>query len=402
MEKETEKIAYISESDQTDGEVMAKSSKADEKTTATASNGIAGATRPHVAGAAAKTDGGEAGAAESAASGGGSGVRDAAVADAAAGPTADTVPDGGLVAWLQVAYYETELLADRSSSDISWIGSTQSALLFVVGVFAGPLYDAGYFRHLLIAGLSLIVLGQFMTSLCTAYWQVMLAQGVAMGIGMGMTFLPSAAILSQYFLRHRALALGLSSVGSPVAGGVFAFLTLYVTFFYITLFATSRRVASDRFAPYLVTLLNAGSIPGRIIPNALADRYGSMNLMIACSSACAVLAFGWLGIRDLGGAVAYALLYGVFSGGVVSLMPSVIVGLSPDMGRVGARMGMGFLVMGIAILVGTPIAGAILGSEENPEWLGTRLYSAFGLLVATALFCTSRILVFRRKGGCRA
>ncbi|KAL2142700.1 hypothetical protein VTI28DRAFT_788 [Corynascus sepedonium] len=475
MGQDTEKIAYISESDQTDGEPTVHSPAndlADEKTAATPDETISSAIHA-VAPAGTKPE------------------ERAAETGATPASPADSVPDGGLMAWLQVvgsaailvntwgmintfgvfqAYYEAELLRTHSSSDISWIGSTQSALLFLVGVVAGPLYDAGYFRHLLIVGLFLIVLGQFMTSLCTAYWQVMLAQGIAMGIGMGLTFLPSAAILGQYFSRHRALALGLSSVGSPIAGsvfpilfsrlqprvgfgwatraiafillgvsvipiacmrtrvppaarrrslidrsalrdapyllfvvgGVFAFLTLYVTFFYITLFATSRHVASDSFAPYLVTLLNAGSILGRIIPNALADRYGSMNLITVCIFVSAVLVFGWLGIRDLGGAVVYALLYGAFSGGVVSLTPSVIVGLSPDMGRVGARMGMSFVVMGIAILVGTPIAGAILGSEEHPQWLGTQLYSAFGLLLATACFCVSRFLLYRRKRNWKA
>ncbi|KAJ4297310.1 hypothetical protein N0V88_004228 [Collariella sp. IMI 366227] len=367
------------------------------------------------------------------------------------------------------AYYEKVLLPSYSSSAISWIGSIQAGLLFLVGVIAGPLYDAGHFRPLLLTGLFLIVAGQFATSACQEYWQVMLAQGVGMGVGMGLTFLPSQAILGQYFARHRALALGLSSVGSPVAGtvfpvmfsrlvpqvgfgwatraiafvllgvavvpvvfmrtrvpptakgglrsvvdtsalrdapylcfvagGLFSFLTLYVTFFYVTLFATSHGVASESFAPYLVTLLNAGSIPGRIIPNALADRYGSLNLMLVCTFSSAVLVFGWLGIQNLAGAVVYVLLYGAFSGGVVSLTPSVIVNLSPDMGRVGARMGMSFVVSGLAILVGTPIAGAILGGEEDPEWLGTMLYSAFGLLVATSLYSVTRFLLYRQKGG---
>lgn len=417
----------------------------------------------------------------------------AATATTTAHPPTDPgpVPDGGLAAWLQVvgsaailvntwgiintfgvfqAYYETDLLREHTSSDISWIGSMQGALLFLVGVVAGPLYDAGYFRELLLAGLFLIVLGQFMTSLCIVYWQVMLAQGVAMGIGMGLTFLPSAAILGQYFARHRALALGLCSVGSPVAGvvfpimfsrlepqvgfgwatraiafillgmsvvpivfmrtrvppsgkkraiidrsaltdvpfimfvagGLFGFLTLYVTFFYIQLYATSHHAASESFAPYLVTLLNAGSILGRIIPNALADRWGSLNLLLVCTFASAVLVFGWLGIHDLGGSIVFVLLYGAFSGGVVSLTPSVIVGLAPDMSRVGARMGMSFLVFGIAILVGTPIAGAILGDQHNPEWLGMILYAAFGLLIATVLFAASRLLLYRRKGGLKA
>ncbi|KAK3309904.1 major facilitator superfamily domain-containing protein [Chaetomium strumarium] len=401
------------------------------------------------------------------------------------------IPDGGLTAWMQVvgsaailvntwgvintfgvfqAYYETELLKDHPSSDISWIGSLQGGLLFLVGVIAGPLYDSGYFRELLLVGLFLIVFGQFMTSLCTAFWQVMLAQGITMGIGMGLTFLPSAAILGQYFSRHRALALGLASVGSPVAGvifpvifdrvrhaagfgwatraiafillgmsvipiafmrmrvpptgkaralidtsalrdvpfllfvaaGLFSFLTLYVGFFYIQLFATSQKTTSESFAPYLVTLLNVGSIFGRVIPNAFADRFGSLNLIIVCIFASAVLAFGWVGITNVGGSVVWVLLYGAFSGGVVSLTPSVIVGLTPDMGRVGARMGVAFVVSGIAILVGTPIAGAILGDQHNPRWLGMILYSAFGMLLATLFYAASRLLLYKHKGTWKA
>ncbi|KAL2125021.1 hypothetical protein VTJ04DRAFT_1386 [Mycothermus thermophilus] len=409
-------------------------------------------------------------------------------------PTHDNVPDGGLLAWLQVlgsavilvttwgvintfgvfqAYYESTLLSSHSASAISWIGSAQACLLFLVGVIAGPLYDAGYFRPLLWCGLTLTILGQFMTSLCTQYWQVMLAQGITMGVGMGMTFLPSAAILGQYFRKRRALALGLSSAGSPVAGAVFpvifsrveeragfgwatravafillglavvplafmrtrippvkkkegkrglkglvdteavrdvpytlfvagcffAFLALYVCFFYVTLHAISKGIASEGFAPYLVTILNAASIVGRIVPNALADKYGSLNLMLACLLGSAVMVFGWLGVRDLAGDVVFVVLYGVFSGGVVSLTPSVIVSLSPDMSRVGARMGLSFLVSGVAILIGTPIAGAVLGSKEQPRWAGTILYSGFGLLAATALLAGSRVAVYKKQGG---
>ncbi|KAL2271330.1 hypothetical protein VTJ83DRAFT_701 [Remersonia thermophila] len=401
--------------------------------------------------------------------------------------THSNVPDGGLLAWLQVfcsaiilvatwgvvntfgvfqAYYESSLLSDHGASAISWIGSVQAALLFLVGVVAGPLYDAGFFRHLLAAGLFLLVLGQFVTSVCRAYWQVMLAQGVAMGVGMGLLFLPSAAILSQYFSKRRALALGLSSMGSPVAGTVFpilfsrvearagfgwatrtlafillglsaiplafmrtrvppparrrasldatalrdapyvlfvaacffSFLTLYVSFFYVSLHATSNGLADAAFAPYLVTLLNAGSVVGRVVPNALADRYGSLNLIVACTLGSAALALGWLGVRSLAGAVAFAVLYGALSGGVVSLTPSVIFTLSPDLSRVGARTGMCFIAAGVAILIGTPIAGAILGSLEDPNWTGTILYTAAGLLLATVLYATSRVLLYKKTG----
>jgi MFS family permease len=397
-------------------------------------------------------------------------------------------PDGGLQAWLQVlgsaailvntwglinsfgvfqAFYEMNILKDRPPSDISWIGSLQASLLFFTGVFSGGLYDAGYFRTLVVVGLFLIVSGMFMTSLCYAYWQFLLAQGICVGVGMGLVFLPSAAILSQYFARHRALVLGISSAGSPVAGivipiifsrlepqigfgwttrviafillafsaipiafmrtrlppsgrrtqildpsafrdlpymtftiaGFFSFLTLYVPFFYIAVFANTYKVTTTDFAPYLVTLLNAGSVFGRIIPNALADRWGALNVMVFCMIGSTVVAFGWLGVKNLAGSVVFTLLYGALSGGVVSLTPTVIVGLSPDMSRVGVRMGMGFVVTGTSLLIGTPIAGAIVKGYSDANWKGTIVYGAAGLLVSTVLYGTARVMVFRCQGG---
>lgn len=83
-----------------------------------------------------------------------------------------------------------------------------------------------------------------------------------------------------------------------------------------------------------------------------------------------LLLYGWLGIGNLGGLVVFALLYGLSSGGIVSVAPSAVMTMAPDMSRVGTRMGMTFTLTGFSALVGTPIAGWILGggvSEE--EWV---------------------------------
>ena len=55
-----------------------------------------------------------------------------------------------------------------------------------------------------------------MTSVCTHYWQFFLAQGVLAGIGAGLLFIPSVAVMSQYFLKKRALAIGIASLGGSV------------------------------------------------------------------------------------------------------------------------------------------------------------------------------------------
>jgi MFS family permease len=155
---------------------------------------------------------------------------------------ASSIPNGGLRAWLQVlssfflmfnswgiintfgvyqAYYESNLLKTSTSSAISWIGSIQAFLLLIVGMLTGPLYDAGYFRHLLVFGSVMLVLGMMMLSLCREYWQVLLAQAVCVGVGTGALFVPSIAILSTYFSTRIGLAIGIAASGSSLGGVIY-------------------------------------------------------------------------------------------------------------------------------------------------------------------------------------
>lgn len=123
-------------------------------------------------------------------------------------------------------YYESHALFQASSSDISWIGSIAAFLLLLTGLFAGPIYDRGHLRTLLLVGGFMIVFGHMMLSLCNAYWQVVLAQGVVVGIGTGCLFVPCIAILPQYFSTKIGLAMGLAVSGSA-AGGIIYPIVLY-------------------------------------------------------------------------------------------------------------------------------------------------------------------------------
>jgi predicted MFS family arabinose efflux permease len=91
----------------------------------------------------------------------------------------------------------------------------------MVGALTGPIYDAGYFRSLLIFGSIMLVLGQMMLSLCHAYWQVLLAQAFCIGIGAGALFIPSVAILSTYFSTRIGSAIGIAASGSSFGGVIY-------------------------------------------------------------------------------------------------------------------------------------------------------------------------------------
>ena len=113
-------------------------------------------------------------------------------------------------------FYQVDFLSSESASNISWVGSIQAALLFIVGAATGPIYDAGHLRQLLVVGTFMTVFGMMMTSICKTYWQVFLAQGITVGIGNGCLFLSSVVIVSQYFTTKKAIATGIASLGSSL------------------------------------------------------------------------------------------------------------------------------------------------------------------------------------------
>jgi MFS family permease len=108
-----------------------------------------------------------------------------------------------------------------SPSQVSWIGSIQVFLTFFVSAFASLLADAGYARSVVVVGSLMSVLGTFMTSLASKYWQVFLAQGLCTGVGMGMMYIQAVAVVGSYFDKRRGLALTTSASGGGVGRIVF-------------------------------------------------------------------------------------------------------------------------------------------------------------------------------------
>ncbi|KAF2660427.1 MFS general substrate transporter [Lophiostoma macrostomum CBS 122681] len=388
---------------------------------------------------------------------------------------ASSIPDGGLWAWLQVVgafflffnswgiintfgsyqtYYETNLLPDSSPSSISWIGSIQAFLLLMVGMLTGPVYDAGYFRSLLFIGTFMLVFGQMMVSLCTEYYQVLLAQAFCMGIGCACLFIPSVAILSTYFTTKIALAVGVAASGSSLGGVIYpivfhnllpqigfawttrvlgfmilgtqiipvacmrvrvlpsqkrslfdlraflipayalhclgfflGFVGLYMPFFYAQVYAINQHITNENLAFYLLAIMNATSIFGRIIPNYVADKVGPFNVVIPCTVVTSVLCFCFITVSSSAGIVVLMGFYGFFSGSFVSLPPTIIVHLSLNArDKIGTRLGQSFAVIACGLLIGTPIGGVILDAKGfTSVWIfGGVMLIAGGVVLAGA------------------
>ena len=389
-------------------------------------------------------------------------------------------PDGGLVAWLQVVagfmiffntwgmitafsvfqtYYESGELFEASSSNISWIGSIQSFLLQLTGLIAGPIYDRGYLRLLLLTGSFMVVFGLMMLSMSTEYWQALLSQAFCVGIGGGLLFVPTVSVIPTWFSTNIGLAIGIASSGSSL-GGVIYPIVLYrlisqvgfpwavrcisfialttfmiplaimrmrvrvpkpravvdwsafrhapfmvftlavlivfignaVLTFYISFYPADRGITDTSLAFYMAAIFNAGSVLGRILPNALSDRIGVFNTIAPFTMLLGVTMLCLLGVRSAAGMVVEAVITGLYSGVVVALPPVCFRMLTENKSMIATRIGQGFAIGGLGLLLGGPSGGAVLGSVDPLNWTGLWVYGGVTACIAGLILVGVRIM----------
>lgn len=112
-------------------------------------------------------------------------------------------------------------MLSESPSAISWIGSVQVFFLFSIATFSGRASDAGFFKAVWGIGALLVLIGNFMASLSSIYWQLFLSQGLCLGIGSGLMFRPMLSLILTYFSKQRSLAVGVTAAGSSTGGLIY-------------------------------------------------------------------------------------------------------------------------------------------------------------------------------------
>ncbi|KAK0383945.1 hypothetical protein NLU13_8036 [Sarocladium strictum] len=392
------------------------------------------------------------------------------------GPDPAAFPDGGLQAWLVVmggffavfasfgwincigifqAYYEENQLRSYSSSTISWIPSTESFMMFFCGPIVGKMTDYYGPRVPILIGSFLHIFGLMMMSLAKNYYQIFLSQSVCSAIGCSFLFFPTVTAATTWFLRHRALAIGIMVSGSSVGGVILPIMvnrlvgplgfgwTIRVTAFMLlgiiiiaNLTIKSRLPPSKRpfalkdfFTPfmepafallalgsfftyvggfipfnfiivqarangmsaglagYLVSIINASSTFGRVVPAHFGDQYGVFNVFIIMTSLGGIFTLAvWLGAQSNAGAIVYAVLYGFTSGCTFSILPAMVASMS-DVKQMGTRTGSMYALSAFGVLTGSPIAGAI----SKNGFSGLIIFCGVLLLAGTLFAGLSRL-----------
>jgi len=180
-------------------------------------------------------------------------------------------------------------------------------------------------------------------------------------------------------------------------GGAFCInFGIFFPYFYLQLYAIDKGV-KESLAFYSLAIISAGSIFGRLLPNFFADKIGPYNMLIPCLFLSSALAFAMLGVRNFAGVVVFGVLYGFWSGSYVSLIPSLLAQFSTHPGEQGTRMGIAFSVVGISVLVGTPIEGALIQTDTGGfAWHRAIIFCGIMVLVGATGMAISRQLFLKQ------
>ena len=93
-------------------------------------------------------------------------------------------------------------------------------------------------------------------------------------------------------------------------GVFFVFLGYWVPYFYIIPYAELSLGTSTTHASYLLSILNAGSFFGGVLPAYASHFIGSASVLLAGALSLAVIVFSWLGISNVTGITIWCFIVG--------------------------------------------------------------------------------------------
>ncbi|KAH9229789.1 hypothetical protein K456DRAFT_569296 [Colletotrichum gloeosporioides 23] len=194
---------------------------------------------------------------------------------------------------------------------------------------------------------------------------------------------PRPFVLQEYLDGFRQPAFAIT-----IFGLFLFFWGMFLPFNFVILQARAQGM-DENLVIYLLPIMNAVSILGRIIPGIVADKMGRYNVMIFITFISALFCLAlWIPGKSNAAIIVFLVIFGFSSGGFISLAPALIAQIS-DIRQIGIRTGTAFAVQSFGALTGSPIAGAIVASQEG-NFLGLQLFCGFAMLAAVGVFIAAR------------
>lgn len=122
-------------------------------------------------------------------------------------------------------YLSNNVFPEATALDFAFIGGINFGVALLAASPVTRLVRIFGTHPPLFAGIICHSGGYISASFATRIWHLYLSQGLLVGVGMGLLFVPSVQCTSQWFEKKRSLANGINSAGSGIGGLIFSFAT---------------------------------------------------------------------------------------------------------------------------------------------------------------------------------
>ena len=147
---------------------------------------------------------------------------------------------------------------------------------------------------------------------------------------------------------------------------IFDGIAIYTAFVFISPFAMDLG-ATHVAGAALIGYIGASSVVGRLGLNALAPRFGLINVYKSCYWILLASCGLWWISHTYSMLIIFALVLGVGYGGIAAMSPAVAAARFGIEG-LGELLGFLFTAFGVACLVGPPLAGVLVDSTHDYRW----------------------------------
>ncbi|UVE66628.1 MFS transporter [Burkholderia pyrrocinia] len=160
---------------------------------------------------------------------------------------------------------------------------------------------------------------------------------------------------------------------------------VFVPFVHLVPYALDHGIAPST-AVLLLGAIGVGSTAGRFFLGGLADRFGRRASLLAMFAGMAVALVAWAGAGTVATLAAFALVFGVFYGGWVAVLPAVVMDYFGGR-NVSAIIGILYTSVAFGTLIGPAAAGFIY--DAGGGYLVPILASAVANAIAFAIVATT-------------
>ncbi|CAO3593272.1 unnamed protein product [Absidia cylindrospora] len=322
-------------------------------------------------------------------------------------------------------YYNTHVYPGEMTN-LTWIGSLWFALTNITGPF--HVYLCGKVGYKWMLGVACILSGfsMMMASISSSIWHLYLTQGVLSGIASLLAWFPCISGPQQWFSSRRGMAVGLAISGWIGIGGLvisnviraaidsvgyqwslrilgfmqmgllaISFLTvkqLNPPSSFVPSYADSLGL-SPIISTNLSGVMSGLMVVGKITNGVLSDYVGRRNITFMVTIMCGVVCLAvWYTAETAASLWAFVVLFGLFGGGYVTCISSVIIECV-GVQLVESANGWLYFAWIFGGLFGQPISAAIIdhngGSYKGAIIFGGVLFIFAGLMAALLRFMQS-------------